>query len=157
MWHAKEIRFLSENYSKNISLEEIAKNLNKTVKSIKRKAERLHLSRPRFPSNKISKKTPKKIIDRKYYLNHKNEIYARKQSRRKEIKEELVNFLGGKCKLCGYNKCSKALDFHHTREDKEECVSKLISNFSKKKILKEAKKCVLLCANCHRELHSMGA
>ena len=62
--------------------------------------------------------------------------------------------LGGKCSKCGYNKCLSALDFHHNRGKKEGHLSRLIKDFSKQKSLKEIKKCILLCANCHREVHA---
>jgi hypothetical protein len=155
-WTEEKTNFLVENYSKNIPLEDIAKSLNRTIKAVKRKAERLHLSRPRFPFNKPSNKTPKKIIDRRYYLKHKKEVYARKINRRKRLKEEMVKVLGGGCKFCGYNKCCGALDFHHIKENKDEGIASLIKNASKQKILKELEKCILLCANCHRELHTKG-
>jgi len=67
----------------------------------------------------------------------------------RDRKLELINILGGRCNLCGYNICLWALDFHH----KEECISRVIHSSSKEKALKEAKKCIILCANCHRELH----
>jgi predicted HNH restriction endonuclease len=62
--------------------------------------------------------------------------------------------LGGKCSICGYNRCLNALEFHHNKGKKEEVLSVLIRDFSKQKSLKEIRKCILLCANCHRELHA---
>ena len=58
-------------------------------------------------------------------------------------------------------KCSKCeesrhwvLDFHHTNpEEKEKSVSKLIKTSTKEKVLEEIDKCVVLCSNCHRDLH----
>lgn len=70
-------------------------------------------------------------------------------------KELLVNF-GGKCQLCGYDKCSRALTFHH-RNPLEKCFQLDVRNLgvrSKKSIEIESKKCDLLCFNCHMELHS---
>ncbi len=60
-----------------------------------------------------------------------------------------------KCQKCGYNKCPEALDFHHIDpEEKEERIAKMISNnYSLDKVKKEVKKCIVLCANCHREFH----
>ena len=63
---------------------------------------------------------------------------------------------GGKCSRCGYDKHLFTLDFHHTKGNKEEVVSKLIKDYSKQKALKEIEKCILLCANCHREVHFLG-
>ena len=73
-----------------------------------------------------------------------------------------VNFLKelgyNKCSKCGYNKCFAALDFHHINgNSKENTISQLIScAFTEKRkqlLLKELDKCIVLCANCHRELH----
>jgi len=54
------------------------------------------------------------------------------------------------CELCGYNKCARALDFHHIGEDKEFAISQC-SNLEK--IKKEIDKCKVICKNCHAELH----
>lgn len=151
-WNEKEIQFLKENYSKNISLEEIANIINKTVKAVTRKAQRENLTRPRFYTSNLSLRTPKKIIDRTYYEKNRLEIYKRRNRKRRELKEEAVNLLGGKCLICGYNKCINALDFHHNGE-KEKGIAVFLKNSSREKLLKEVKKCVLLCANCHREYH----
>lgn len=75
--------------------------------------------------------------------------YKRKLRRRK--KERAIQLLGGKCQLCGYEKCMGSLDFHHT-SDKEDELARMWSR-PWKMIEVELKKCILLCANCHRELH----
>ena len=62
------------------------------------------------------------------------------------------NLLGNKCSICGYDKCSAALEFHHTdRSLKEFEIGGAKYGWAKMK--KEIEKCILLCANCHRELH----
>lgn len=72
----------------------------------------------------------------------------------RKLKVEAVNLFGGKCVRCGYDKCFQALDFHHLR-DKEEHPSRLFRKYSTlEKILPELKKCILICANCHREEHN---
>lgn len=59
---------------------------------------------------------------------------------------------GGKCIRCGYDKCLKALEFHHIDpSQKEFTISN--ANFRLKEASEEIKKCILICANCHRELH----
>jgi hypothetical protein len=72
---------------------------------------------------------------------------------RKNCRNKLKLTFGGKCKACGYNKCLAALDFHHLNKDEKnfDIGTMLITSFTKAK--EEAKKCILLCANCHRELH----
>ena len=75
--------------------------------------------------------------------------------RRREVKRMLVVALGGKCAKCGYNKCVEALDFHHLNpEEKSFGLSASGYTRSFEKALAEAKKCILICANCHREIES---
>lgn len=59
---------------------------------------------------------------------------------------------GGMCIRCGYNKCIKALEFHHLDPTKKDFT---ISNdhFKLNEAIEESKKCILLCSNCHREFH----
>jgi len=153
-WNEKEIRLLKELYPKNIPLSKISKKIGRSVRAIQRKATREGISRPRFPSNKPSKRQPKKIIDRRYYEKHRKKVYERKMKRRKRLKEEALKMLGGKCKICGYNKCRAAMEFHHPKGTKEGGIHSFLKNESRQKLLKEAKKCILLCANCHREVHN---
>jgi len=152
-WKKEEIEYLKENYPTEKSISEIIAYLKRSRKAIRHKAARLELSRPNIPHNKPKNKKHRKIYDKDYYERHKKRIYRLKKERVIKKKKDLAIVLGGKCQNCGYNKCIWALDFHHKNGDKEECISKLISDFSKEKALKEVKKCILLCANCHRELH----
>lgn len=59
---------------------------------------------------------------------------------------------GGKCIRCGYNKCLKALEFHHLDPTQKDFT---ISNdhFKLREAVEESKKCILLCSNCHKEFH----
>lgn len=59
---------------------------------------------------------------------------------------------GWKCTRCGYCLCSKALEFHHLDpSQKDFTISN--DNFKLQDAINETKKCILICANCHRELH----
>ncbi len=74
---------------------------------------------------------------------------------RKKRKLELVEFFGGKCKICGYDKCMEALDFHHIDPNQKEFgISREGLAYSFERRLKEAKKCILICCRCHRELEN---
>jgi 5-methylcytosine-specific restriction endonuclease McrA len=74
------------------------------------------------------------------------------KQRRRKIKAKAVEYKGGKCQKCGYNKCVSALDFHHI--DPTEKDFTISSNSGKwENIKKELDKCELLCKNCHAELH----
>jgi len=74
---------------------------------------------------------------------------------RRRAKKKLVEYKGGKCIICDYNKCIKALEFHHINpKDKSFRInSNTMLSHSNKDIIKELSKCILLCSNCHRELH----
>ena len=78
--------------------------------------------------------------------------YVKDSQRRK--KQFAVDMFGGKCQMCGYNKCINALEFHHVEKNhKEEKPSYIIMRWSWKRALEELKKCILICSNCHREIH----
>ena len=78
-----------------------------------------------------------------------------KRTRRKQIKEKLIIEFGGKCQACGYDKCLWALTFHHKNnlEKKFSISMGICKSYAYEKLLKEAEKCELLCANCHFEHH----
>lgn len=73
---------------------------------------------------------------------------------RKKRVIELKNRLGGKCSICGYNKCMDALDLHHTNPLDKEFSFRERRSCSMERLIKELEKCILVCANCHREIHS---
>ena len=71
---------------------------------------------------------------------------------RKKTKERAVYHLGGKCVKCGYDKCLRALQFHHTDPNRKNFgISENGYNRSWEKVIKELEKCILLCSNCHAE------
>ena len=76
---------------------------------------------------------------------------------RRAIKKQLIRYKGGKCEICGYDKCEGALQFHHLNpEEKDFDISKAINSSSgvdMTSLYKEVDKCILLCANCHAEKH----
>jgi len=72
------------------------------------------------------------------------------------LKQHLVNTFGGRCQLCGYKSCLGALSFHHRDPSKKDFN---ISRYRRKDIenyifLRELEKCIMVCANCHAEIHS---
>ena len=74
--------------------------------------------------------------------------------RRKKLREMARATQGSKCMICGYNKCQRALSFHHIDPSKKEFdLSSRGVTRSWKKVEAEIKKCVLVCANCHMEIH----
>ena len=155
-WSEQEINFLIKTYPSNTAIREIADKLNKSRRAILHKAARIGLSRIKVPINKPKDPEYRRKVDKKYYRKNREKIYRGKMKRRQKIKENLVDRLGGKCKMWGYKKCISALEFHHKDSGKEFSVSELINNSSEQNVLKEANKCILLCANCHREIHAKG-
>lgn len=73
---------------------------------------------------------------------------------RRAMKKEAIKRLGGACQKCGYNKCIRALNFHHRDPEKKEFgLSCSGITHSWDKYWEEVQKCDLLCANCHAEEH----
>ena len=74
---------------------------------------------------------------------------------RRRFKQKIVNSFGNKCGICGYDKCNDAFHCHHLDPSKKEfSLSSVMGNPQKwAYVIPELKKCVLLCANCHRIRH----
>ena len=71
------------------------------------------------------------------------------------MKQILVKEAGGRCVLCGYDAYAGALQFHHLDPSaKAFAVSINGLTFGIESIREEAKKCVVLCANCHAEVEA---
>ena len=99
----------------------------------------------------------RKIQNRKKSLAYYKRNPGKQQTARRERKFAVVKIFGGKCQICGYNKCIECLQFHH-RDPKTKLFS--LSGIgwlsSMDRLISEAKKCDLLCSNCHCELHRKG-
>ena len=82
--------------------------------------------------------------------------YEKQKDRALKRKYELVKLKGGKCEICGYDKNYCGFDFHHVTPNEKEFQldSRHLSNTSIEKLTEEANKCMLVCSNCHRELHN---
>ena len=87
-----------------------------------------------------------------------HQTYAAQQKRGLERKKKLIEAKGGECEVCGYNKNYAALEFHHVDPSAKEfnLDMRKLSNSTWERILKEAKKCQLICSNCHAETHHPG-
>lgn len=62
-----------------------------------------------------------------------------------------------KCSSCGYDRCLSALDFHHINPSTKEKGIGSMRGASYDSIVAEMKKCIMLCKNCHVELHAVIA
>lgn len=112
------------------------------VKNIKIVAKEFNISYERLAKIAILKRTKLK----------KSNYDTTKENRYKK-KKLLVKYKGGKCEICGYDKCLAALEFHHIDPDKKD-FSISFSSKSIDELKLEADKCILVCANCHREIHN---
>ena len=72
-------------------------------------------------------------------------------NKRQKIKQKCVEYKGGKCIVCGYSRCANVLDFHHL-DPTEKDFSIGGKTIAWEKLKAELDKCVLVCANCHREI-----
>lgn len=71
----------------------------------------------------------------------------------REQKKLAVEYKGGACKYCGYNKCLQALDFHHVNPSQKASNWKAMRNWVFERVKGELDKCELVCRNCHAEIH----
>ena len=63
--------------------------------------------------------------------------------------------MGGCCQICGYNKTHKALEFHHINPNEKEMGfgDTRANNVKWSLLVEELRKCIILCSNCHKEVH----
>ena len=90
----------------------------------------------------------------KYSEKQKDAVKMCLYKRGLERRRELYKIKGGKCQICGYNKCERALSFHH-RDPSQKLFGLSLNNLWSKEmsiLIEELNKCDLLCMNCHAEL-----
>lgn len=75
-------------------------------------------------------------------------------ARRFDKKRKSVEYKGGKCQFCGYDRCISALAFHHLDESTKEFDISGNHALAWERIRIELDKCILVCANCHAEIHA---
>ncbi len=95
------------------------------------------------------------FVDKRKYAERREYLINKVRERRKKTKELAVAYKGGRCFICGYNACIDALEFHHLEAYKKKFgIGK--SGYTRRlmKVFRETDKCVLVCSNCHREIHA---
>jgi hypothetical protein len=80
--------------------------------------------------------------------------YGCQQDRGLARKIYFIKLLGGGCSVCGYRKNISALAFHHTKEKEFNLDKRMMSAKNISVLENEVRKCILLCNNCHSELHN---
>ena len=95
---------------------------------------------------------------REYKVNKNPMVYKNieniRTARARLHKKEIVKMMGGGCVLCGYNKNIAALDFHHLDPSQKDYSPRgLMRKKSIDEIMNEIRKCILVCKNCHAEIH----
>ncbi len=76
-------------------------------------------------------------------------------TRRRNVREQILLEAGGKCVVCSYDRCQRALEFHHMEPGKKDFgLSAKGLTMGIDKMREEIKKCILVCSNCHREIHA---
>ncbi len=73
---------------------------------------------------------------------------------RRSMKKQAIKMLGGKCSICGYDRCIDALEFHHKDPKEKDFKIGSGNTMSWKDYKKEAEKCILVCSTCHKEINS---
>ena len=91
---------------------------------------------------------------RKLYDKNRTDSHYPQLGKFREIRKKNLNLKINGCAICGYNKCDAALEFHHVNpENKKFSLGARNTEYLSNRVIEELNKCILLCANCHREVH----
>ena len=91
-------------------------------------------------------------VEKKNSVERKKDISRNVINWRKRKKIELIEYKGGKCEICGYKKSTWSLEFHH-KDPNEKDFEISGKSWSFERLKKEVDKCILVCSNCHHEIH----
>mgnify|MGYP003402983197 CR=1 FL=1 len=127
------IKKIKELYNEHKNIRKVSKLLNISRESVRKFAD----------IQKIEK-----LTDEELKSNRVQSVI----SWRKRVKLKLIEYKGGKCERCNYNRCERALEFHHLDPSKKDfTISGKSWSYERLKI--EVDKCILVCSNCHNEIH----
>lgn len=79
---------------------------------------------------------------------------SRTTNAQQSLKQRMVDYAGGCCTICGYNGYIGALEFHHIKPSTKSFEINSRTKKTWEAILAEIEKCILLCSNCHKEVHA---
>ncbi|MEX0649775.1 MAG: HNH endonuclease [Candidatus Andersenbacteria bacterium] len=95
------------------------------------------------------------MIEKRTYADRREQNIKAVAKRRRKLKAMVIEYKGGKCMICGYTRSAAALELHHVNpKEKSFSLSKRGLTRSWEKTKAEADKCVLICSNCHKEVHA---
>lgn len=153
--------------AKGCSLREIAAELDRSLGTVRHWLRRYELKVPphRHDAPKDGGKeatlvcrrhgTTQFVLEGRGYYRCKRCRLEHVGRRRRRIKSKLVAEAGGKCVICGYSRCQRVLQFHHLDPStKKFHLGQDGATRSLARSRAEARKCVLLCANCHGEVEA---
>ena len=93
--------------------------------------------------------------DKRKYADRREELIKAVAKRRRKIKLMAIEYKGGKCQVCSYNKYPGGLDLHHINpKTKDFSIGEKGYTRSWEKVKAELDKCILVCSNCHREIEA---
>jgi len=92
--------------------------------------------------------------EKRTYADRREYFIKAVAKRRRKIKLMAVDYKGGKCQICGYNRHQSALDLHHINGEKSFGIGQKGYTRSWERVKQELDKCILVCANCHREIEA---
>jgi len=147
-------------HCKNNKIESIHSQKKLSDKLIKKIKELYEIEKSSLKVAKLLNVSKTTVL--KYVQTHKRKKLTEQESKERKVKNviywrqrakiKLVEYKGGECNKCGYNKCIDALEFHHLNpEEKDFGISG--KSWSFERLKKEVDKCLLVCSNCHKEIH----
>lgn len=159
--------------SESKSLNQISKETGKSLTTIRYWVKKLKIS---FETKSFSDQGVKEYGEFRYCPRCKSEcsidqfynrrgkknssVYCKKCTtdqvveRTKRLKQEMVDYKGGCCEICGYDKYIGALDFHHINPNEKDFTIAKVRQYKFDEVIKEElDKCMLVCSNCHRKIH----
>jgi len=95
------------------------------------------------------------MVEKRKYADRREELKRAVAKRRRKIKSMAIEYKGGKCQICAYSKYQGALDLHHIDPNQKGFgIADRGHSRSWERVKAELDKCILVCANCHREIEA---
>lgn len=91
-----------------------------------------------------------------YEFKNRKRLTEKARNKTFQRKQELVHYFGKQCQVCDSSFYQACMDFHHVIDNKNEKGVSYYIQSSFGAAVKEANKCILVCSNCHRLIHSLG-